>query len=238
MDACMEQRHAVPVCHFVEGSCTERYAFQFDLLPDILIVLTIFIHRFVQTRFGLWNIASEKEARDHKHFDSSSDDTDIDNDGTSVTDDRLAATNVDHVQGGAMGQENGIITHQDKNCRHGNDIKNTDSVAKTFVVLKQCAGRVVAVFKNFKNSDNKTLRTTSTKHDGEGEDAMLSRNVDYYFGIFCIQVVSTLTIIFGYQAGFSLPSEANTQDATSFVQDNSIPPLFLMYAKEHSDLYL
>lgn len=44
-----------------------------------------------------------------------------------------------------------------------------------------------------------------------------------------VQILALVTIIFGYQAGFSLPEEGNTQESVSYIQENSIPPLFLMY---------
>ena len=37
-----------------ESQCTERFGFQLDLLPDVALLMAILLHRYVQTRFGLW----------------------------------------------------------------------------------------------------------------------------------------------------------------------------------------
>jgi hypothetical protein len=43
VDACM----VVSKCHWVEGVCTDRYAFHPDLVLDIIIVLSIRVHQCV-----------------------------------------------------------------------------------------------------------------------------------------------------------------------------------------------
>ena len=37
-----------------ESQCTEKFGFQLDLLPDVALLMSILLHRYVQTRFGLW----------------------------------------------------------------------------------------------------------------------------------------------------------------------------------------
>lgn len=62
-------------CHFVEGSCTERYAFQTDLVLDMLIALSIRGHQFVQTRAGLWHQDKPTEAPDTSETQPDPDDS-------------------------------------------------------------------------------------------------------------------------------------------------------------------
>lgn len=42
-------------CRWVDDSCLQLPAFQADLIPDVLVLLSICVHRIAQTRLGIWD---------------------------------------------------------------------------------------------------------------------------------------------------------------------------------------
>ena len=41
-------------CHWIDEACVQLPSFQTDLVPDALLILSIFVHRVGQTRLGMW----------------------------------------------------------------------------------------------------------------------------------------------------------------------------------------
>jgi hypothetical protein len=47
-------RNAQQQCYWVDEACVQLPSFQIDLLPDALLILSLFAHRLGQTRLGFW----------------------------------------------------------------------------------------------------------------------------------------------------------------------------------------
>lgn len=70
-------------------ACNQKFGFQLDLLPDVFLLLTILLHRFVQTRFGLWSTTVKKIVNENRLTTTSSnvEDSDEDSLGCEIVDD-------------------------------------------------------------------------------------------------------------------------------------------------------
>ena len=188
-------------CNWIDDACIKLPSFQTDLLPDALLILSIFVHRVGQTRLGMW----VPETLDMPAADDA---------GTGEGDGR-ADTLLAEAESSLAGRDDEVSS---VSGHHG----EVAAAAAAGDDDDDDGGRGRGGGGGGVNDSGAMLRpsvTITTAKIGE----------DYYTASFAIQCLALVVSILGYGPGFSTVQEQSVSSPSAIVLENVVPVAFVLY---------
>jgi len=201
-------------CNWIDDACIQLPSFQTDLLPDALLILSIFVHRVGQTRLGMW--APHGDGDDDENTDGGNDDGGDENN--------------DYAGEGAGGggRANNLLLAEAESSLVDNRQQQDQDAGGASAGGASAGGATASAGAEANDDDD---------DDDDDDDAMvrpsttatISRiGTDYYTASFAIQSLALVVSILGYGPGFSTVQEQSVSPS-AIVLENVVPVAFVLY---------